>query len=49
MCTALARRHYVIDQGRLVYHGNNEEFMANEEIKDRYLTLSAVEKATEEE
>jgi len=43
MCTILAHRHYVIDQGRIVYHGTNEEFMANDEIKDRYLTLSAVE------
>ena len=49
MCTALAWRHYIIDQGRMVYHGSNEEFIANEEIKDRYLTLSAVEQAAEEE
>jgi len=47
MCTALSTHHYIIDQGCIVYHGNNEEFMANEEIKDRYLTLSAVEQATE--
>lgn len=49
MCTSLARRHYIIDQGRMVYHGSNEEFMTNEEIKDRYLTLSAVEQAAEED
>ncbi len=48
MCTALSNRHYLIDQGRIVYHGTNEEFMRNEEIQDRYLTLSAVEEATEE-
>ncbi len=47
MCTALSTHHYIIDQGCIVYHGSNEEFMANEEIKDRYLTLSAVEQATE--
>jgi branched-chain amino acid transport system ATP-binding protein len=43
MVTAMAQRHYILDQGRIVYHGTNDEFMANEEIKDRYLTLSSVE------
>jgi len=47
MCTALCSHHYIIDQGSIVYHGSNEEFMANEEVKDRYLTLSAVEQAME--
>jgi branched-chain amino acid transport system ATP-binding protein len=41
--TAMAQRHYLIDQGRIVYHGTNDEFMANDEIKDRYLALSSVE------
>lgn len=49
MCTALARRHYVLDQGRIVYHGTNEEFIENEEIKNRYLTLSSIEKELEAE
>ena len=49
MCTALARRHYVMDQGRIVYHGTNEEFIENEEIKNRYLTLSSIEKTLEAE
>ena len=49
MCTALARRHYVLDQGRIVYHGTNEEFIENEEIKNRYLTLSSIEKKLEAE
>ena len=44
MCTALADRHYIIDQGRIVYHGTNQEFMQNEAIKDRYLTLSSVDR-----
>ena len=48
MCTALANRHYIIDQGRIVYHGSNEEFVADEGIKDRYLTLSDVEHAADE-
>jgi len=49
MCTALARRHYILDQGRIVYHGTNEEFIENEEIKNRYLTLSSIEKELEAE
>jgi len=43
MVTAMAQRHYIMDQGRIVYHGTNAEFMSNDEIKDRYLTLSSVE------
>jgi branched-chain amino acid transport system ATP-binding protein len=49
MCAALAGRHYVIDQGCIVYHGTNEEFLENDEIKNRYLTLSAVERTLEAE
>ena len=49
MCTALARRHYVMDQGQIVYCGTNEEFIANEEVKNRYLTLSSVERTLEAE
>ena len=49
MCTALANRHYVMDQGRIVYCGTNEEFMVNEEVRNRYLTLSAVERTLEAE
>jgi len=49
MCTALASHHYVMDQGRIVYHGTNQEFMANNEVKDRYLTLSSVERTFEAE
>jgi branched-chain amino acid transport system ATP-binding protein len=44
MCTALATRHYVMDQGRIMYHGTNEEFIQNEDVKNRYLTLTSVEK-----
>lgn len=43
MVTALAQRHYILDQGRIVYHGTNAEFISNDEIKDRYLTLTSVE------
>jgi branched-chain amino acid transport system ATP-binding protein len=43
-CLALAQRHYLMDQGRIVFQGTNDEFKSNEEVKDRYLALSAVAK-----
>ncbi len=49
MCTALANRHYVMDQGQIMYSGSNDEFIANEEVKNRYLTLSSVEEELERE
>jgi branched-chain amino acid transport system ATP-binding protein len=42
MCLALAARHYLMDHGLIVYHGTNEEFKANDEVKDRYLALSSL-------
>jgi branched-chain amino acid transport system ATP-binding protein len=47
MCLALASRHYLMDQGQIVYHGTNQEFMANDEVKDRYLALSSLAKEFE--
>ena len=47
MCLALASRHYLMDQGHIVYHGTNQEFMANDEVKDRYLALSSLAKEFE--
>jgi branched-chain amino acid transport system ATP-binding protein len=49
MCTTLAKRHYIMDQGCIVYHGTNEEFLGDEEVKNRYLTLRSVEKTLESE
>lgn len=40
-CMRLADRHYVLEQGRIVYSGTREEFRGAEEIRDRYLTLQA--------
>ena len=37
VCTQLADRHFVIEQGTIVYQGSNAEFMADENVKDRYL------------
>ncbi|MBY4946235.1 ABC transporter ATP-binding protein [Cupriavidus respiraculi] len=37
VCTQLADRHVVIEQGKVVYTGTNDEFRANDAVKDRYL------------
>ncbi len=39
VCEKLADRHYVLEQGRVVYSGTQEEFAANKAVKDRYLAL----------
>jgi branched-chain amino acid transport system ATP-binding protein len=41
VCRALADRHYVLEQGRIVYHGSAAEFDADPSISNRYLALSA--------
>ncbi|WP_443115251.1 ABC transporter ATP-binding protein [Herbaspirillum seropedicae] len=40
VCTQLADRHYIVEQGRIVYHGSNAEFLADEGVKDRYLGVN---------
>ncbi len=37
VCTQLADRHVIIEQGRVVYTGSNDDFRADDAIKDRYL------------
>ena len=37
VCTQLADRHYIIEQGRVVHEASNTVFMADEAVKDRYL------------
>ncbi len=44
ICLSLAKRHYLMDHGLIVYQGTNEEFIANEEVKERYLALSSLTK-----
>lgn len=39
VCEALADRHYVLEEGHIVYHGTGAEFSADATIKDRYLAL----------
>ena len=41
VCDKLADRHYVLEQGRVVYEGSGADFRANPTIKNRYLALSA--------
>ncbi|SAL87785.1 ABC transporter [Caballeronia arvi] len=42
VCTQLADRHYIIEQGRIVYEGRNADFIADESVKDRYLGVGVV-------
>ncbi|OZI37645.1 ABC transporter ATP-binding protein [Bordetella genomosp. 10] len=37
VCTQLADRHYIIEQGAIVYEGDNAAFAADAGVKDRYL------------
>ncbi|CAJ0810116.1 ABC transporter ATP-binding protein [Ralstonia flaminis] len=37
VCTQLADRHVIIEQGRVVYTGSNDDFCADDAVKDRYL------------
>ncbi|NUU01630.1 ABC transporter ATP-binding protein [Herbaspirillum robiniae] len=40
VCTQLADRHYIVEQGRIVYSGSNAAFLADDGIKDRYLGVN---------
>ena len=42
VCSQLADRHYIIEQGVIVYEGDNAAFIADEPIKDRYLGVDVV-------
>lgn len=39
MTLELADRHYIIDSGKIIYQGLNEELKANEEIQKNYLSV----------
>jgi branched-chain amino acid transport system ATP-binding protein len=45
VCEQLADRHYVLEEGRVVFEGTQAEFAAHPEVKDRYLALKATPKA----
>ena len=36
VCTQLADRHYVIEQGAIVHEASNADFLADDAVKDRY-------------
>ncbi|WP_421376017.1 ABC transporter ATP-binding protein [Paraburkholderia sp. DD10] len=42
VCTQLADRHYIIEQGVIVYSNDNASFAADESIKDRYLGVGVI-------
>ncbi|CAD6545363.1 High-affinity branched-chain amino acid transport ATP-binding protein LivF [Paraburkholderia hiiakae] len=42
VCTQLADRHYIIEQGVIVYASDNAEFAADHTVKDRYLGVGVV-------
>ena len=42
VCTQLADRHYIIEQGSVVYSADNATFLADAEVKDRYLGVGLV-------
>ena len=37
VCVQLADRHYIVEQGVIVHEAGNADFMADHEVKDRYL------------
>lgn len=41
VCTALARRHNIIELGRIVYHATGEDFIRDKDARDRYLGVKA--------
>ena len=42
VCTQLADRHYIIEQGAMVYDADNAAFIADAAVKDRYLGVGLV-------
>lgn len=42
VCTQLADRHYIIEQGAIVHEADNAAFLADDVIKDRYLGVGLV-------
>jgi branched-chain amino acid transport system ATP-binding protein len=42
VCTQLADRHYIIEQGAIVHAADNAAFIADDAVKDRYLGVGLV-------
>jgi len=41
VCEKVADRHYLLEEGHIVYSGTQDEFSADPSIRNRYLALSA--------
>ena len=41
VCTQLANRHYIVEQGRVVHTATNAAFIEDDRIRDRYLGVAA--------
>ncbi|MDR3176593.1 MAG: ABC transporter ATP-binding protein [Desulfovibrio sp.] len=39
ICEKLGDRHYVLEEGRIVYSGDSENFRINRSVRDRYLSV----------
>ena len=42
VCVQLADRHYILEQGVIVHEAGNADFVADHEVKDRYLGVGLV-------
>ena len=42
VCTQLADRHYIIEQGTIVHTADNAAFLGDDAVKDRYLGVGLV-------
>lgn len=42
VCCQLASRHYILEQGRVAYAGDNEAFANDHAVKDRYLGVNVM-------
>ncbi len=40
VCMNLADRHYILEQGNIVYSGSRDEFCTADQVRERYLTLN---------
>ena len=39
MTIKIAHRHYVIDGGKIIYTGSNDDFIQNRDVREKYLTI----------
>lgn len=42
VCCQLAARHYILEQGKVVYSGDNHAFVNDHAVKDRYLGVNVI-------